>query len=198
MLKILVTGLMGVGKSSATSFFKTQNYPVYSADAQAKKLLRASSPCYKPLRAIFSHRDVFNTQGGFDNKKLAYEIFTYPERRKALEAIVQPLVRKSFYEFVKRQKSKGKNIVFYEAPLISKELLYVCNKNILILCSKKIRIKRLVQKSWVKEELQKRFEAQILESEIFDQVDFILDNSGDLQSLYQKLRDVLSLIKAER
>lgn len=192
MLTVLVTGSMGVGKTCVLSLLETESQSVFIADEQAKELLKSSSPCYKSLKRIFDKQDLCDAQGEFDTTKLADEIFTYPDKRKAMEAIIHPLVHQFFQTFVQQQRKKGKNKVFFEVPLISKEIFCLCDQSILLLCPEKIRTQRLIRAGWAKQDIEKRYLAQIPESEIQSHADFVIDNSGDLKNLNHQIKQILS------
>ncbi len=193
MLTVLITGAMGSGKSSAMAFLELKAYPVFRSDIQAKEMLKPQSPCYNRLKKLFK-TCLSGPHGKFDKQKLAEEIFKYPEKRKAMEAIIHPLVLKSFEEFAGNHKKKGQNTVFCEAPLISHNILDFFNKRILLICPQDIKEKRLIKKGWTKKEIKRRWAAQIPESEITGKMDFVIDNSGDLKSLRLQIDEILQII----
>ena len=187
MLTVLITGSMGAGKSSVIAFLELKNYPVFKADRQAKEMLKPQSPCHHRLRQLFGENCFSPHRGEFNKKKLAQEIFKDPEKRKAMEALIHPLVQESFKKFVVYQKKKDQNKVFYEAPLISQSLFNSFDKLILLVCSKDIKKRRLMKKGWTEREIEERWALQVPESEIIDKVDFVIDNSGDLKNLHEQI-----------
>ena len=195
MLTILITGSMGAGKSSAIDFLEFKAYPVFKADTEAKEMLRPHSPCYPRLKQLFSNSFLSKLSEEFDRKKIAEEIFNYPEKRKAMEAIVHPLVQASFKKFVSYQEKQAQSMVFYEASLISQEIFNSFDKLILIVCPKNIKKRRLIKVGWTKKEIEKRWAIQIPKSKVIDKMDFIIDNSGDFKDLHTQIEKVLSLIK---
>ena len=194
MLTVLVTGSMGAGKSSAVTFLKLKSYPVFQADVRAKELLRPQSPCYHRLKQLFGEKCLSGNSEEFDTRKLAQEIFKYPEKRKIMEAVIHPLVRKSFKEFVKDQEKQTKSKVFYEIPLISHDVFDCVDKCILLVCPKDVQKKRLIKKGWTAREIEQRWAAQIPESQIIDKVDFVINNKGNLENLHIQIEKVLSLM----
>lgn len=192
MLTVLVTGSMGAGKSAVMSFLELKLYPVFRADAQAKELLSPQSSCYSELKQLFAGDRLMGPQGSFDKKKLADLIFQSPDKRKAIENIIHPLVQESFRKFVQNQEKKGKSTVFYEVPLISKSIFDSCDKQILIVCPEEIKKRRLIKQGWTESELKKRWAVQIPESEIMDKMDFIIDNKADLKELHTQVDEILS------
>ena len=194
-MRILITGRMGVGKSQAVDWLKRKSQPVFQADNQARKLLQTDSACYLQLRKLFIEPDLYLSNGEFNKKKLAQKIFQDVQKRKAMEAIIHPLVRKAFEQFSEQQKKRGKGKVFYEAPLISMSLFDSCEKTVLITCSKSLQKKRLLARGWTEVEIKRRLAGQISVSQIKDQVDFIIDNSRDIKHLEQQLDRILSLLE---
>ena len=195
MQTVLITGSIGAGKSRTIYWLKQKAQAVFQADIQAKKLLRADSVCYSQLKKLFCESDFYLSNGEFDKKKLAQKIFQDFKKRKAMEAIIHPLVRKAFKQFVEEQKKRELNKVFYEAPLISKSILTACDKSVLITCPISIRKQRLILKGWCEREIEDRFSKQMLDSAIKQQVDFIIDNSGNLKKLEQQLNKILLFLE---
>ena len=200
MKTVLITGGFGAGKStvlrllSENSLYKL--YPpsslsVFKADEKAKELLRVKSPCYPSLRDLFP--SVFTANGEIDQKKLSSEIFSQPEKRKALQKLIHPMVRKSFQQFVIDQKQQDKELVFCETPLISKNIFDFCEFQVLISCPKAERTKRLLKLGWLKRDIDRRMQAQIPENEVTKRVDFIIDNSHSIENLKTEVKKFLAL-----
>lgn len=195
MKTVLVTGLMGAGKSSVISLLEERFYPVFKADLSAKKLLSADSPCHSSLELILG-RDCISSSGkGWDRLKIAEKIFREPELKKALEAVIHPLVRSTFKAFVKQQKDK--NLVFYEAPLISEEIFSACDKSILLLCPRDIRKKRLLKKGWKEQDIEERWKFQLPDSKAVEKADFVIQNRLCLEDLSIQLEKILSLLDSD-
>lgn len=194
MQTILITGGIGTGKSWTIDWLKKKSLSVFRADYQAKKLLKSNSICFSQLKRLFLEEDFYLSTGEFDRKKLAQSIFQDSEKRKAVSAIIHPLVRKAFNQFVEERKQEGRGRVFYEAPLISRSILESCDKKVLLTCPLSIRKQRLFLKGWTEQEIDLRISKQIPDSQIADKVDFIIDNSGDFTSLKSKLEKVLLLL----
>ena len=195
MRTILITGGIGAGKSWTIDWLKKRSFFVFQADHQAKELLKPDSICFSQLKKVFFEESFYLSTGEFDKKKLAQSLFQDREKRKAISAIIHPLVRKAFRQFVEKKKEERKSLVFYEAPLISKSILESCDKTVLITCPVFIRRQRLIAKGWTEKEIEDRLLTQILDSEIKNQVDFIIDNSKDFKNLELQLDKMLLLLK---
>ena len=198
MLTVLVTGSIGSGKSSVITYLKSKKYPVFQADQSAKKLLKPGSPCYSGLKKLFPDSHFLFSNGEFDKKKLAFQIFTFPEKKKMMEALIHPQVQKSFKQFVADQKMKKQRVVFYEAPLISKSLFDRFDQRILLTCPQHLKIKRLLKTGWQRAEIQQRLSQQIPEANILNKVDFIIRNNKGFDHLKKETDKILFFIKSKK
>ena len=197
MQTVLITGEMGVGKSQAINWLKQRFFSVFQADNQANSFLKSSSVCYPQLKKLFFEQNLYLSNGEFDKKSLAQVIFQDLKKRRAMEAIIHPLVRESFKQFVEKHRKKGGKIVFYEAPLLSRSILKACDYTVLITCPRFIRKKRLLLKGWTEAEVEERLSSQIDDFKIEDQVDFIVDNRGEIKDLEAQLNQVLLTLGKE-
>ena len=189
----MVTGTMGAGKSSLMALLKAKSYPVFKSDDKAKELLRRESPCYNRLRELFGESGFNSSTGEFDRQKLAGEIFKNSEKRKAMEAVIHPLVWESFLSFAKKHEAQTK--VFCEFPLILEGLFDFFDQRILIFCPKKIKKSRLIKQGWPEKEIEKRWAVQRPDFKIMDKINFVIDNSGNLENLKWQIEQILPLIK---
>ena len=186
---------MGVGKTELLSFLQHKSYPVFSADKEAKKLLQPESPCYQELKALFPDPSLYQKGGAFHTKRLAQFVFQNPEKRKSLEQVIHPRVRYSFEECVKKERDK-KSLFFYEAALLSKEILKSCDFSVLVISSYDKQKQRLIKRGWSQEEIKARLESQLSEDQVINKVDFVIENNKDKNNLEKELN--LCLDKLEK
>ena len=108
MNKILVTGLIGAGKSEVCAYLASLGYPVYDSDSRTKDLY-CSIPGLKErieqaIGCPFSEIGV---------------IFRDPAKREALEAVVYPIVLEDFRRFCADSSSET---VFFESLTVKLSL----------------------------------------------------------------------------
>lgn len=94
MLKIGLTGGIGSGKSTACNYFKELGIPVIDADLIARELTQPGQPVLSQLVTAFGP-DILTKQGELDRAYLRQRIFTDPEQRHRLEAILHPLIKQT-------------------------------------------------------------------------------------------------------
>ena len=118
-----ITGGVGAGKSFILSFLE-ENYSaiVVRADELARHLMVPGTACYEELYASFSDDDIFDEDGHIRATELAQLIYTYPDRREQLNAIVHPAVKNEVLRQVKAARDAGEvEYFFLEAALLIEE-----------------------------------------------------------------------------
>lgn len=94
MLKVGLTGGIGCGKSTVTAFFKQLNVPVIDADEIAHQVVAVGQPALLLIQQTFGS-DSLNADGSLNRDFIRELVFTDPEQKKKLEAIIHPLVYQS-------------------------------------------------------------------------------------------------------
>ena len=113
MIRVGLTGSIGMGKSTTAALFADAGVPVNDADAvvhdlyggEAARLIEAAFP--GTVRS-----------GVVDRQALAARLAGDPEGFKRLEAIVHPLVREREAAFLERHRRAGADIVLLDIPLL--------------------------------------------------------------------------------
>jgi dephospho-CoA kinase len=113
MIRIGLTGSIGMGKSTTAKLFADAGVPVHDADAAVHDLYRDEAV---PLvEAAFPG----TTRSGIvDRVALGKQLSSEPTGFKRLEAIVHPLVRARELAFLEQQKAGGADLVVLDIPLL--------------------------------------------------------------------------------
>jgi dephospho-CoA kinase len=113
MLRIGLTGSIGMGKSTTAGFFRDMGVPVHDADAAVHALY--AGPAVAAVEAAFPGSTV---DGKVDRARLGPMVVGKPEAMKRLEAIIHPLVRAHEIAFVEEARSAGHKAVVLDIPLL--------------------------------------------------------------------------------
>lgn len=113
MFKLGLTGSIATGKSTVLAAFDAQGVPTFSADEAVHELYAGEAVA--PIEAEF--RGVSHG-GNIDRAELARRLIGKPERLKALEAIVHPLVRQKIAQFLAGAEAQGADLAVVEIPLL--------------------------------------------------------------------------------
>ena len=136
-MKIGITGSLSSGKSSVAKILSKNKNLLFSAD-KAVKDLYSNTQFKKKMQKKFGTKQK-NIKDEIKTKLLKKEISI-----KELGAIIHPFVRKKMREFYK--KNKKKEIIFFEIPLlIESKLMKFFDYIILVIATKKIRLKRYIK-----------------------------------------------------
>ena len=113
MIKLGLTGSIGMGKSTTAGFFRDAGVPVWDADAAVHRLYakggRAVAPVAELCPAALRH-------GSIDRGALKSWIATEPGALSRLESVVHPLVAEDRAAFL--QDHAGAPLVVLDIPLL--------------------------------------------------------------------------------
>ena len=113
MWKVGLTGSIASGKSTVLKQFAALGVPVFSSDDAVHELYRGDAvPVVEALFPGVSHN------GAIDRTELAKRVVGQPERLKALEAAVHPLVRGRIAKFLADAQAAGAPIAVVDIPLL--------------------------------------------------------------------------------
>lgn len=116
MIKLGLTGSIGMGKSTTAAMFAARGVPVYDADAAVHALYAPNGLAVAPLEAAFP--GVTGADGGIDRAKLRETVTGDEAAMKRLEAIVHPLVGATQRDFLLQAEADGADIVVLDIPLL--------------------------------------------------------------------------------
>lgn len=113
MIRIGLTGSIGMGKSAVAGMFERLGVPVFDADAEVHRLQGPGGALVGPIEARFP-----GTTGpeGVDRQKLGAAVLGKPDALRALEAIVHPAVHRNRQRWLKRHRSHP--LIVLDIPLL--------------------------------------------------------------------------------
>jgi dephospho-CoA kinase len=97
MIRLGLTGSIGMGKSTVAAMFAEEGVPVFDADAAVHRLQGPAGALVEAIEAAFP-----GTTGaaGVDRSALAERVLAEPEALRRLEALVHPAVAKERAAFL--------------------------------------------------------------------------------------------------
>jgi len=113
VIRIGLTGSIGMGKSTTAKMFAAEGVPVHDADATVHALYAGRAA---PLvEASFPGTVV---DGKVDRQRLSPHVLGKPEAMKKLEGIVHPLVREEEQAFLDKARADRRRHVMMDIPLL--------------------------------------------------------------------------------
>ena len=108
-----LTGSIATGKSTVRQMFEDLGVPTFSSDDAVHELYRGAAVA--PVEALFPG---VTTDGVIDREELSKRVLGQPDKLKALESVVHPLVRKRIAQFLRDAQSTGARLALVDIPLL--------------------------------------------------------------------------------
>lgn len=115
MIKLGLTGSIGMGKSETAKMFRRLGIPVYDADAAVHAIYAKGGAAVPAIAAAFpgAVRD-----GAVDRQELGKQVIGDAAAIRRLEKIAHPLVRHSQLQFLRRARARRLPLVVLDIPLL--------------------------------------------------------------------------------
>jgi dephospho-CoA kinase len=192
MTKIIgLTGGIGSGKTTIANHFLEANIPVYIADDEARKIMQ-SEEIIDAIRKTFG--DTIFDDAVLNREKLSQIVFSNPEKLKQLNAIIHPVVRKHFQDWVLNHKNAP--FVIYEAAILFESGSYQnCDLIITVTAPIETRIQRVIQRDkTTREQVLKRINAQWNDDQRIAKSDFVIENVNPITTKTE-IDKILKILK---
>lgn len=174
-----LTGGIATGKSSVALFFAERGIPVIDADQLARDAVPPGSPALERLVALFG-REILTHDGLLDRKRLGALAFSEPEKRRQLEGILHPEIRKLAEERIAQAAEAGHRRLIYMAPLLIEAGATDRVDDIwVVTVGSEIQLERLMRRDGISRELAERIvssQMPLSQKERYGSV--VIDNSG--------------------
>src|SRR3989338_7793590 len=183
-----ITGSFGSGKTTVADLFKKYNFKVINVD-------KLYSGIYKKNKSL--RNKVEKEFGTLNRNKLKKIIFNNPNKLKKLNSITHPLIINKIKKLVEKLKTKNINIVIDAPLLIEAKAKNLVDKIIVVKCSQKTEIKRVLKKKKYSEgEIKNITKSQMPLKEKLKFADLVVDNSNGLNKTEEQVKYIAKQINA--
>ena len=191
MIRIALTGSIGMGKSTVAGMFKAAGVPVFDADAVVRELQGPGGRLVERIGAIFPG---CVRSGTLDRECLAHIVLADREKLAMLEGIVHPAVGDARDDFVTAH-SAAPALVF-EIPLLFEtggEGEF--DKVIVVSAPAEVQRARSMKRPGMTEQrLHSILSRQTPDEEKRRRADFVIDTSGDLSTTESQVREIITCL----
>jgi dephospho-CoA kinase len=187
VLRVGLTGNVGAGKSTTVSLFASWGATIIDTDVLAREVVTPGSPALVQIRDTWGDA-VVASNGELDRAATRRIVFSDPEARKQLEAILHPAIRERSRELFVEAEARGDRIAIGVVPLLF-EVGLEDEYDVVLLIDAPLglRIERLVNKRGLTaDEARAIADAQMPAAEKRARADFIIDNDSDITSLERR------------
>ena len=192
MLRLGLTGSIGMGKSTTADMFRAEGVPVIDADAIVHDLYQGEAVA--PLAAAFPGCVI---DGRVDRQKLSAALAGNPDRFRELESIVHPMVWKKEKALLDAYSESGERLVVIDIPLLFENGAEArADKVVVVTCNADIQRARVLARPGMSEEKFKLIlSRQTPDAEKRKRADFIIDTGLGLDHARAEVRRVLSTLR---
>ena len=183
MLRVGLTGSIGVGKSFVTSVFVELGCRVLDADQTAREVVMPGTPGLKALVEAFGE-DILATDGTLDRKSLGALIFADESQRQRLNHILHPFIIARQDEILNGWEAEDPDgIGIVDAALMIESGGYKrFDKLIVVHCSPEVQLERLMLRDKLsREEALRRINSQMPQEEKQRFADYLIDTSDGFE-----------------
>ena len=192
MIRIALTGSIGMGKSTVARMFEAAGVPVFDADAVVRQLQGPGGALVDRIGELFPGTVRCGT---LDRDCLAQIVLGDPAKLAALEAVVHPAVREWRHAFI--DDHPGAPALMFEIPLLfetggEKEF----DKVIVVSAPAEVQRARVLQRQGMSAaKLESILSRQVADEEKRRRADFVIDTGTDLSTTEAQVRDILACLR---
>src|SRR5699024_4855739 len=183
-----LTGSIATGKSTVSLMFDDYEIPVIDADKVARQVVVPGEQAYNEIVKEFGE-DILREDKMLDRKKLGSIVFADEEKRKKLNNIIHPQIRKKMLHDRDQLVEQGEKCVVLDIPLLfESELTHFVDKVIVVYADPKIQLERLMERDEsTEEEAKQRINSQMSIKEKAARADTVINNNGTKFETYEQL-----------
>ena len=191
-MDIGLTGGIATGKSTVADMIRTYNIPIVDADVIAREVVEPGESALEDIFRIFGS-EMKAEDGGLNRKKLGSVIFNNEEKRKTLNSILHPAIRKRMLDQAAAFKKQGEPHVVFDIPLLFESRLnYLVERTLLVYVDSSTQLERLVARDESSEaEASERIQSQMPIENKKDLADAVIDNTGTREETEAQLKSIL-------
>ncbi|KAJ7499658.1 dephospho-CoA kinase-domain-containing protein [Mycena latifolia] len=198
MLVVGLTGGIATGKSAVSNLLKGRHIPVVDADILARQVVEPGTPALAKIAAFFGP-EILQSDGTLDRKKLGSVIFNDEVKRRKLNSIVHPAVRRAMLRGVLGHWLRGSKYCIVDVPLLIEGGLWKwVGKVVVVYCSADLQLERLMKRDASScEDASSRLNSQLAIAEKVQYADRLIDNSGSLDDLEAHVNSLVQDLEKE-
>ena len=192
MIKIAITGGIASGKSQLSTFLKDKGEVVIDLDEISHQLTDNNLDVINDIVQQFG-KEVKNSNGSIDRKKLSKIVFDNSQKMLTLEKILHPRIREVMFDEMNSYKTQR---VFVEVQLLAeKKMADLFDHIVLMSVSRETQIERLKSKRAISKDLVNQIlDKQLSNEKRIEKLQkfslFTIENNSSKKELIDKLEDL--------
>ena len=197
MLRVGLTGSIGVGKSFVSSVLAGLGCRVLDADQTAREVVAAGSAGLRAVAEAFG-AEILRADGTLDRARLGAIVFADEKKRLLLNSILHPFIIAAQDERLREWGAEDSaGIAVVDAALMIESGGYRrFDKLIVVHCRPEIQVERLMARNAIsREEAARRINAQMPQEEKMRYADFLIDSSHGFDDTRRRTLEVYGQLR---
>ena len=180
MKTVILTGLIGSGKSAVAALLRRRGVPVYDSDSRTKGIYSRRPALVRRMEEALG-TSLTSADGKLDRARLAAAIFSTDAARETVESLVYPAVLQDFIRW--RERQAGAPFVVLESAVILSKPVFdgLGDVVVLVTAPEEVRLRRVMDRDGAGEDaVRRRMAAQAIP---MARVQLVLENDGTPEAL---------------
>ncbi|MFL6759794.1 dephospho-CoA kinase [Sphingomonas sp.] len=191
MIRIALTGSIGMGKSTVAAMFERAGVPVFDADAVVRQLQGAGGGLVEKIAELFPG---CVRCGTLDRECLAQIVLADPAKLAALEQLVHPAVRAAREQFI-ADHADAAALVFEIPLLLETGGQAEFDKVVVVSAPPDVQRGRVLRRTGMTvAKLDAILARQMPDAEKRARADFVVDTGADLSTTESQVGDILACL----
>jgi len=193
MIRLGLTGSIGMGKSTVARMFAEEGVPMFDADAAVHRLQGPNGALVARIEFQFPGTTGLN---GVDRGALAERVLGEPEALRRLEALVHPAVAEAREAFLAEHGEEP--LVVLDIPLLFEAGGWQQVDRIAVVSAPEAvqRARVLARPEMSEEKLERILARQMPDPEKRSRADFVIPTGGPLEETRQAVRRIVNELTA--
>lgn len=185
MLRVVLTGGIGSGKSTVADMLQHLGAPIIDADESARQVVQPDGPALQAIKEHFGYK-VLRPDGNLDRKRLRDIIFQNDHQRVWLERLLHPLIRDHMQQ---QAASLQAPYVVFVVPLLGNAQQATNYDHVVVVdVDTPLQLERAQQRDQSsRQQTEAIMQAQTNRTDRLALADTIIYNNGSLDELYQQV-----------
>jgi dephospho-CoA kinase len=194
MMRVVLTGGIGSGKSEVSRLFDELGAVVVDADVLAREAVAKGTPGLEEVVRTFG-ADLLGPDGELDRPAMGRRVFADPTARTQLEAIVHPRVRRRADEI--EAAAPADAVVVHDIPLLVESgQAERFDAVVVVDVPEELQVQRLVEgRGMAEDDVRARIKAQATRQQRLAVADHVVDNTGTREDLRPQVAEVLAALR---
>lgn len=188
-VRVGLTGGVASGKSTVSAMFAELGAVVIDADLLAREVVARGTPGLAAVVAEFGP-EVLTSDGELDRPAVGTIVFADEGRRRALEAIIHPLVRQRGVEL--EAAASADDVVVHDIPLLAETgQADRFDAVVVVDAPTELQLSRMVElRGMTRAEAEARIAAQATREQRRAIATYLIENTGTLEDLRDRVAEV--------